>query len=172
MFFLGLEVQFTTNLRITPGWYMSCSPGAPEDDSFWSRSDRKDKHCSWKCYTVYIIPLVTFCIWTCASVFGLCYLNTVKVNNFVRAKKWIWWGNSSIWWRIGLEDLKCPFNSLCEMWHFFLPKAIEWELGKSVCNTIVFCLLILAFLDLQFDRVINNCLNPKEIYKKIIALLI
>lgn len=34
MFLIGLEVQFTTNLRITPGWRTRCSPGAPEDDSF------------------------------------------------------------------------------------------------------------------------------------------
>lgn len=30
MFFIGLEVQFTINLRITPGCCTHCLPGAPE----------------------------------------------------------------------------------------------------------------------------------------------
>lgn len=113
-----------------------------------------------------------FCIWICASGFGCCYLNTVKVSNFVRAKKWIWWGNSSTWWRIGLEDLKCPFQLTSVKCETFSSKSNWMRAWKvSVCNTIVFCLLILTFLDLQFDRVINNYLNPKEIFKKITALL-
>ena len=27
---IGLEVQFTSNMRIIPGWCLHCSPGAPK----------------------------------------------------------------------------------------------------------------------------------------------
>lgn len=27
---IGLEVQFTSNLRTAPGWCLRCSPGAPK----------------------------------------------------------------------------------------------------------------------------------------------
>ena len=55
--------------------------GAPQDCSFRGCSDRKDKHCSWKCYTDYIVALVTSLCLNLCFCFGLCYTNTVKVSN-------------------------------------------------------------------------------------------
>lgn len=79
---------------------------------------------------VYTIALITFCVWICTSVFCLCYPNIVKVSNFVRAKKLIWWENSSIWWRLVLKSLKVLSNSLLQ-WDVIL-LSLKRELRKSL----------------------------------------
>lgn len=98
---------------------------------------------------VYTIALIIFCVWICTSVFCLCYPNIVKVSNFVRAKKLIWWRKFKHLVAIGLEILKGLFQLTspvkCDN---FLPQKQQKSLESLCIQSNCILSLYLDFLRL------------------------